>query len=95
MQNISTGVHIDVGWALAKDDIEVLETPRSIIGEIQQTTKREKTYLPYLFMNDASQEQDVFAHYGTANVKKLQAVRAKYDPGCVFQKLVPGGFKLG
>ncbi|RYP06146.1 hypothetical protein DL764_003322 [Monosporascus ibericus] len=51
-------------------------------------------YVPYLFMNDASWDQDVIEHYGEDNVRKLKGIQAKYDPDQVFQKLVPGGFKL-
>ncbi len=45
-------------------------------------------------MNDASYDQDVLAHYGAANLRRLRDVQARYDPDLVFQKLVPGGFKL-
>lgn len=36
----------------------------------------------------------VIESYGPENVKFLQAVSRKYDPDHVFQRLVPGGFKL-
>ena len=31
---------------------------------------------------------------GAAALEKIKAASKKYDPGQVFQKLVPGGFKL-
>jgi hypothetical protein len=37
----------------------------------------------------------VIEGYGAANVAFLRDVSRKYDPLGVFQKLVPGGFKLG
>jgi len=32
--------------------------------------------------------------YGRAALDKIKAAAASYDPGHVFQDLVPGGFKL-
>ncbi|KAK5633004.1 hypothetical protein RRF57_008718 [Xylaria bambusicola] len=38
--------------------------------------------------------QDALASYGPENVKKMREAANKYDPGRVFQKLCPGGWKL-
>lgn len=38
--------------------------------------------------------QDPLASYGPESVKKMKAAAKKYDPFGVFQKLVPGGFKI-
>lgn len=43
-------------------------------------------------MNDAAPNQDVFTSYGPANVKKLQAVKKKYDPKGFLTRL--NGFKV-
>lgn len=48
----------------------------------------------YRYINYADASQDVMASYGAENVQKMLAVSLKYDPGRVFQKRVPGGFKL-
>jgi FAD/FMN-containing dehydrogenase len=45
-------------------------------------------------MNYASQFQDVVASYGKENQERLKRVARKYDPTGVFQRLVPGYFKL-
>jgi hypothetical protein len=50
---------------------------------------------PYLYLNYAASWQDPINSYGPASVANLQAVSRKYDPSGVFQKQVPGGFKLG
>ncbi|KAI0468966.1 FAD-binding domain-containing protein [Xylaria cf. heliscus] len=52
------------------------------------------TYVPYRYMNYADGSQDVVASYGTENVLKMLAVSHMYDPDGVFQKRVPGGFKI-
>lgn len=77
-----------------KDDETVRQGTHGILNPLVDMSKDTGTDLPYLFMNDAGWDQNVMESYGTENVAKLQVVRAKYDPGRVFQRLVPGGFKL-
>lgn len=48
----------------------------------------------FQYLNYAFQDLDPLGSYGPANIQKIKAAAAKYDPGQVFQKLVPGGFKL-
>ena len=48
----------------------------------------------YLYMNDASRDQNPLASYGAANIARLRAIAAKYDPTRVFQTLQHGGFLL-
>lgn len=48
----------------------------------------------FVYLNYALQAQDPIASYGTANVQRLESIAAVYDPSQVFQRLVPGGFKL-
>ncbi|KAJ4990702.1 6-hydroxy-D-nicotine oxidase [Stagonosporopsis vannaccii] len=49
---------------------------------------------PYLYLDYADVTQDPLAGYGWENVKKMKVAAEKYDPQGVFQKLVPGGFKI-
>ena len=48
----------------------------------------------YIYMNYASQFEDVIKSYGAANKAKLKSIEQKYDPQAVFQTLQPGYFKL-
>ncbi|KAI0154888.1 FAD-binding domain-containing protein [Xylariaceae sp. FL1272] len=48
----------------------------------------------FKYMNYADPNQKVFESYGEANAKFLKDISRKYDPKQVFQKQVPGGFKL-
>lgn len=66
-----------------------------------ETTEHWKTlgqerglHLPFLFMNDASRDQDPLASYGQDNLAKLRRIARKYDPAQVFQKQQNGGFLL-
>ncbi|KAI1378738.1 FAD-binding domain-containing protein [Hypoxylon crocopeplum] len=89
-----TWFHTDIGWWFPEDDDIAHNAIRSLTDEVEAAAKSQGNYLRYLFMNDASIDQRVVEHYGQENVKKLTEVRNKYDPGAVFQRLVPGGFKL-
>lgn len=64
------------------------------MNQVEESSKSNGLYLDYLFMNDASKDQEVIAHYGDENVQKLKIIAAKYDPMRVFQTLESGGFKL-
>lgn len=48
----------------------------------------------FVYLNYANQDQDPISTYGRENVASLRAAAAKYDPRGVFQRQVPGGFKL-
>jgi hypothetical protein len=50
--------------------------------------------LDWKHLNYADKSQNVLAAYGADNVRKMKEAAAKYDPEQVFQKLVPGGFKI-
>lgn len=85
---------IDSGAWFPEDDALVHSATREIVQGIEESSKADGVYVPYLFMNDASWDQDVISHYGAENVARLKEVQAKYDPHHVFRDLVPGGFKL-
>ncbi|KAH6676852.1 hypothetical protein F5X68DRAFT_157267 [Plectosphaerella plurivora] len=50
--------------------------------------------LDWKHLNYADKSQDVLAAYGADNVRMMKEAAAKFDPTQVFQKLVPGGFKI-
>jgi hypothetical protein len=54
----------------------------------------ENGLLPWIYMNYADKIQQPLASYGAENVKKIRNTAAEYDPGQVFQKMCPGGFKI-
>lgn len=45
-------------------------------------------------MNDAARDQNPLASYGGANIARLKAVAAKYDPKRLFQEQQNEGFLL-
>ncbi|RYO80892.1 hypothetical protein DL766_010441 [Monosporascus sp. MC13-8B] len=85
---------IDVGWYWPSDDDFVRVATEDMIGQVEKASKAEDSHVHYLFKNDANHEQDVIGSYGEENVRRLRDAQAKYDPDRVFQKLMPGGWKL-
>jgi Berberine and berberine like len=49
----------------------------------------------FQYINYADPSQDPIGGYGTENVEFLRQVSRKYDPKGIWQRQVPGGFKLG
>lgn len=64
------------------------------IAEIKAKSVATGTDNPFIYLNYAGEFQDPLGSYGKANVAKIAALSAKYDPKGVFQKLVPGGYKI-
>jgi hypothetical protein len=71
----------------------VLQASANVIRRMQEEAMRRNMVNEYLYMNYASQYQDVIGSYGEST-EKLKSVAKKYDPTEVFQKLQPGYFKL-
>lgn len=85
---------ITVGWKLAIDDAAVDAAVKAFINRSIANAKAKGKYNEYLYLNYAAKWQKPIASYGANNVADLKAASAKYDPDQIFQKGVPGGFKL-
>lgn len=88
-------LNLNMMWMSSADDARILEANRRIVERTVEESKRRRLGSDFLYMNYASQFQDVIESYGSSNEAKLRAVAKLYDPTGVFQRLVPGGFKLG
>lgn len=87
-------VLLTVQWAKTSDDAAINNAAKSLFTQAEAASKSFNTYNPYLYLNYAAEFQNPIAGYGAASVANLQAVSKKYDPNQLFQKQVPGGFKL-
>ncbi len=67
-----------------------------LFDEIEKEAQQNKPslYHPYKYLNYADGSQDVIGGYGNKSVNRLRKVSKRYDPRGVFQRQVPGGFKL-
>jgi hypothetical protein len=86
-------VQLACSWSNAADDDKVYK----VMSDIMRTIKEESVALgvqsDWVYMNYASQFQDVIGSYGPSK-SKLQSIAKKYDPKGVYQTLQPGYFKL-
>lgn len=77
-----------------EDEERVRDAVRKIVETAETTAKKNGTWLPFIYSNYASRDQDPLASYGPENLKKLNDIACKYDPEGVFQKLQSGGWLL-
>lgn len=82
-------------WSNAADDAAILKFFSTIIKTVKEEARKNGVDNEYIYMNYASQFEDPISSYGKENVERLGSLSRKYDPQQVFQKLVPGHFKLG
>lgn len=81
-------------WTNASDDDKVYAWMTDVLNKIKAAAKAKGVDNDYVYMNYASQFQDVISSYGAVNKAKLKSISKKYDPSQVFQTLQPGYFKL-
>lgn len=87
-------VLVDAAWSNKADDSKVNSALKSLFTSINTKGTKMGAINDYIYLNYAAKFQDPISSYGSASVSKLQAAAKKYDPNAVFQKQVPGGFKL-
>ena len=76
------------------DEAIIESATQNFIKSVNYYTKSIGQFKPFLHMNYAYPTQDVINSYGRENVDFLRRVSRTYDPAQVFQRLVPGGYKL-
>ncbi|PGH02240.1 hypothetical protein AJ79_07689 [Helicocarpus griseus UAMH5409] len=81
-------------WTDPADDEALHAAAYDTLDEIKKESIKSGTANPYIYLNYAGEFQDVLSGYGVENVLKMKELSAKYDPDGVFQKLVPGGWKI-
>ncbi|CZR70125.1 uncharacterized protein PAC_20026 [Phialocephala subalpina] len=82
-------------WGNAADDETVVAVHSKINTQIAENLKAAGfEEAPFVYLSDAEKGQKVFEGYGEESWERLREIRARYDPGMVFQKLVPGGVKV-
>lgn len=64
------------------------------VQQVDAVARKLGTSEEFLYLNFAGGFQNPLQSYGSASLAFMRGVAAKYDPTGVFQKLVPGGFKL-
>lgn len=83
-----------VTWLEPSDEARINAAVRSVMDEITEYAKSVGAARDFEYLNYALPSQDPLGSYGPENVEKMRVASKKYDPDQVFQKQVPGGFKL-
>jgi hypothetical protein len=76
------------------DEEQVKAAVKGFMDAATQKAKEMGVYSPYIYANYAAGFQDVIGGYGEKSRAALLATSRKYDPQQLFQKQVPGGYKL-
>ncbi|KAI0098185.1 FAD-binding domain-containing protein [Nemania sp. FL0031] len=81
-------------WNSANDDEKVLGAFEAALDQIEEKAKTSEQFVHFTFMNYSFNFQDPIGSYGWENARRLQEASRKFDPEGIFQKGVPGGWKL-
>jgi len=81
-------------WGYGADDAKMFALCKKLWEDTEAAAKHLDAYHPYKYIGYAAKGQDVFSAYGAENVAFMQDTSKKYDPHQIFQRAVPGGFKL-
>lgn len=81
-------------WNNSDDSNQVENVANKLLHDMIATSKAQGTFNRYLDLNHANKNQNPIVGYGSQVHAQLIVVSRRYDPRGVFQKLVPGGFKL-
>ncbi|MCJ1384458.1 hypothetical protein MMC17_007574 [Xylographa soralifera] len=87
-------IFLDISWKKSTDDKIMNKQAGSFLKQVETFAASLGMLHKWKYLNYAAQWQDPIVGYGHENREKLRAVSRKYDPGQVFQKQVPGGYKL-
>ncbi|KAG6353375.1 hypothetical protein INS49_007455 [Diaporthe citri] len=81
-------------WNNASEDKVILRVTRGILKTIERDAASRGQAVPFVYLNYAFDFQDPIGSYGAANQGLLRETSKKYNPEGIFQKGVPGGFKV-
>ncbi|KAK9799244.1 hypothetical protein SCARD494_02425 [Seiridium cardinale] len=81
-------------WNLQSDDEKILGAFKDALEKMKKDASSRGQLIDFTFMNYSLNFQDPIGSYGAENKKHLQRVSEKFDPEGIFQKGVPGGWKL-
>ena len=81
-------------WDAPNDDAQIASIVKTLNTQIIGAAKAKSLFNEWVYLNYAADFQDPMGGYGSTIRSRFKAVSQKYDPLQVFQKNVPGGFKL-
>ncbi|OBT98549.1 hypothetical protein VE01_03636 [Pseudogymnoascus verrucosus] len=85
---------LSASWADTASTKAVQDATRHVMSLLESSAEEKGLLLKFQYLNYAAANQTPLESYGEENLKFLRGVSREYDPKGVFQKQVPGGFKL-
>ena len=85
---------LSASWADTASTKSVQDATRHVMSLLESSAEEKGLLLKFQYLNYAAAYQTPLESYGEENLKFLRGVSREYDPQWVFQKQVPGGFKL-
>ncbi|KAH7136045.1 hypothetical protein B0J11DRAFT_502841 [Dendryphion nanum] len=86
---------VSIYWPLESDSAHIHAAVKTLLSAIEQVAKKERVLVEYKYLNYATALwQKPIRSYGMNEFRMLKKIARTYDPGEVFQRQVPGGFKL-
>lgn len=83
-------------WSDSADDYRITQYAQEFLATVDNSSQAEGMFYPFLYLGDAAAGENPFATYWRGqSLNKMKAIRQRYDPDAVFQRLQPGGFKIG
>lgn len=85
---------LSASWPDTASTEKVQEATRHVMSLLESAAESKGLLLKFQYLNYAAAYQTPLESYGEDNLQFLRTVSRKYDSKGVFQKRVPGGFKL-
>lgn len=80
--------------SLPDNDEQIQSAVEDLLQKFRNIASGKGLLHRYIFTNYGYYKDDVLASYGKNSVQKMWEVSKRYDPNGLFQKAMPGGFKL-
>ena len=81
-------------WQNSEDDDAVYSSALNLLQMTERRAEAMGKLHPFRYIGYADRSQKPLIGYGEAKVRFMRQVSKRYDPAQVFQRSVPGGFKL-
>ena len=81
-------------WPKSSSNVIVHDKAQEFMGKVEAKAKEMGLLKPFVYTNYANWSQRPLESYGKNSVDFLRRTARKYDPHGIFQRRVPGGFKL-
>jgi hypothetical protein len=81
-------------WNSSADDERIHKGIERLLAKSRAMASERGLLHRYIFTNYAYYKENLFQGYGEKSLAALRETSQKFDPKGIFQKAVPGGFKL-